>query len=200
MTAAKYWGLRTGQGLVTNDATLEICVTWRIKNCLMTSTLAPLVLVQPLLLLYFQGITRKLELWWIFWRRRKPEHEKEIQERTNGRVKYIWSRVFCFLFFCFFWCCNFVIQTVYFCNMSLFLVLVFFRSGVSSMFASAEEVQYFNLILLLSSCLLASPLRSFLRLLESWKEQKQKVLFLTFKRSNTNATEKFFFGNKCCFS
>ena len=60
-----------------------------------------------------------------------------------------------------------MIQTVYFCNMSLFLVLVFFRSGVSSMFASAEEVQYFNLILLLSSCLLASPLRSFLRLLES---------------------------------
>lgn len=81
--------------------------------------------------------------------------------------------------------------------MSLFLVLVFFRSGVSSMFASAEEVQYFNLILLLSSCLLASPLRSFLRLLESWLSKK--YCFLLLNALIQMRQKSFFSGTNAAF-
>lgn len=93
--------------------------------------------------------------------------------------------------------CFFSFQIVYFFNMSLFLVLVFFRSDVSSMFASAEEVQHFNLILLLSSCLLASPLRSFLRLLESWLSKK--YCFLLSNALIQMRQKSFFSGTNAAF-
>ena len=95
-----------------------------------------------------------------------------------------------------------MIQIVYFCNMFLFLFLVFFRSDVSSMFASAEEVQYFSYIILFTSCMLASPLRAVTIKFPKFYTAmtKQKIPFLTFKYPNPHAKEKFVFREQMLLS
>ena len=68
---------------------------------------------------------------------------KEARERIRNPKKDKWkSKIYFISFVCLFLFVLFVIQIVHPCNM-FFGFLVFFRSDVSSMFASAEEVQHF---------------------------------------------------------
>jgi len=126
---------------------------------------------------------------------------KEVRIRKRNPKKEKWKSKIIFHLVCLFVVRDFVIEIAYFRNIFLFLFLVFFRSDVSSMFASAEEVQHFYYIILFTLCMLASPLRvvtiKFPKIFTAIT--KQKISFLLSNALMHMRKKSFCFCNKCCF-
>ena len=125
---------------------------------------------------------------------------KEARERIRSPKKDKWKSKIYFISFVLF-----VIQIVHPCNM-FFGFLVFFRSDVSSMFASAEEVQHFYdiIVFFLRFICWPPPLRivtvKIPKVLTAMtKQKKKKKLFLTLNPLMQMRKKSFVSGTNAAF-